>query len=95
MRPGARGGWLLAAGLVLVIEAEAAVRWSLVCEAGGERLQHSGSGPVTRSFAADRVDCRIGLESGDSLIATLIDGQVNRSRSRVSGVGSMVHLRTE
>jgi hypothetical protein len=94
VRIGAGGGWW-AAGLVLMIDAEAAVRWSLVCEAGGERLQLSGSGPVTRSFATDRVDCRIGLEAGDSLIATLIDGQANRSRAQVSGVGSVVQVRAE
>lgn len=80
---------------MLVIDAEAAVRWSLVCETGGERLQLSGSGPVTRSLVADRVDCRIGLEAGDSLIATLIGRRANRSRSQVSGVGSMVYLRAE
>ena len=90
-----RQACMLAAGVVLTIEAAPTVGWSLSCVAGDERLELRGSGPIEQAFARGPANCRVTLEAGEApLAATLTDGSGNRSRSQVSGVGSIMHLRS-
>ena len=96
MRP-ARHSAMVAAGLILGIEADPAARWSLRCsltEGGLTReLRQDGSGSLQLPLAADRADCTAILLTGAGMSLTVRDERGNRSRSSLSGAGSKARLR--
>lgn len=88
---------LLAAGLVLAIEAVPTVRWSISCELGdvhrSDRLVLDGAGPLRRPLDAAQADCMVTLQAGQQLTVMLADSRGSRARSTIAGVGSKARLR--
>jgi hypothetical protein len=88
---------VLAAGLVLAIQAEPTARWSVSCEVllptGRDLIEFVGSGPTSRPLPGDSVECVVELVAGGQLGVAMVDAQGNRSQSRVTGAGSTVRLR--
>lgn len=88
---------LLAAGLLLAIEAAPSVRWSVACDLRDadrlNRLALDGAGPLQQSLDAQRADCVITLQAGQQLTVTLADGRGSRARSALAGAGSKARLR--
>ncbi len=96
MRDARRLG-LLAAGLILGIEADPSTHWSIACVVNGDGVPRNvvqdGAGPLQLGLPGDRADCTAVLRAGDQMSLTVTDQRGNRSRSTMSGPGSSARLR--
>ena len=88
---------LLAAGLILGIEADPSTHWSIACvvsrDGVARAVAQDGAGPLQLGLPGDRADCTAVLHTGDRMSLTVTDQRGNLSRSTMSGAGSRARLR--
>ena len=80
---------LLAAGLIVGIEADPSTHWSIACvvsrDGVARAVAQDGAGPLQLGLPGDRADCTAVLHTGDRMSLTVTGVQHRRAVGAIAG----------